>query len=399
MRNPPSARALLPRHLLARRIPLTTIGGQIEDRRPAGESGATSERLRLCARRSPDSSALRSDVSREGLPIVGRLSVGTRQPDERHIWIRILVPRSHGTPDCDRNSSCSVQGTRPHCAAHARMEQRCSNRLHQLRGPTSGRARSAARRRPDQDAAGSGRDRVLVRPWWQRRQRLRPHRQPARPQPTTSRVDGLVVPIARPVRQPGPRCRRQRDHRPGQSQRRRHPSPSIRGARAAGQGGRKRRLRPGQAGPARSSRRHREGAAVRCRRTLARSAKTTAPPCAPARSARTTVATGQSGTRSAPMPAPPRSARRPNGSRIGEWHFGRDGVPVAGPEPKPADSTALPKPGGGSRSAELLADARPASADVQAAEPVSGLMTRVVVQRTNRTARRLIASGGVVPRA
>jgi hypothetical protein len=91
---------------------------------------------------------------------------------------------------------------------------------------------------------------------------------PAATSPPTARLapanrfpsDGLVVPIARPVRQPGPRSRRQRDHRPGQSQRRRHPRPSIRGASAAGQGGRKRRLRPGQAGPARSSRRHREGA-------------------------------------------------------------------------------------------------------------------------------------------
>jgi hypothetical protein len=36
----------------------------------------------------------------------------------------------------------------------------------------------------------------------------------------------------------------------------------------------------------------------------------------------------------------------PKRQPIGEWHFGRDGVPVAGPEPKPADSTALPRPGG-----------------------------------------------------
>jgi|GEM_PF-2854996 len=31
---------------------------------------------------------------------------------------------------------------------------------------------------------------------------------------------------------------------------------------------------------------------------------------------------------------------------IGEWHFGRDGVPVAGPDPKPALSASPPKPGG-----------------------------------------------------
>jgi conjugal transfer mating pair stabilization protein TraG len=36
----------------------------------------------------------------------------------------------------------------------------------------------------------------------------------------------------------------------------------------------------------------------------------------------------------------------PKRQPIGEWHFGRDGVPVAGPEPKPADSPALPRPGG-----------------------------------------------------
>jgi ribonuclease HI len=52
--------------------------------------------------------------------------------------------------------------------------------------------------------------------------------------------------------------------------------------------------------------------ASRCRRTQARSARTTAPPCAPARSARTMAATGQSGTPSVPMPAPPRSAPRPS---------------------------------------------------------------------------------------
>jgi len=31
---------------------------------------------------------------------------------------------------------------------------------------------------------------------------------------------------------------------------------------------------------------------------------------------------------------------------IGEWHFGRDGVPVAGPDPKPVHSTSQPKRGG-----------------------------------------------------
>jgi ribonuclease HI len=53
-------------------------------------------------------------------------------------------------------------------------------------------------------------------------------------------------------------------------------------------------------------------AAGRCRRTQARSARTTAPPCAPARSARTTAATGRSGTRSVPMPIHPRSVPRPS---------------------------------------------------------------------------------------
>ena len=35
----------------------------------------------------------------------------------------------------------------------------------------------------------------------------------------------------------------------------------------------------------------------------------------------------------------------PKFETIGEWHFGKDGVPVLGPEPKPADSTKPPKPG------------------------------------------------------
>ncbi|OQC18068.1 conjugal transfer protein TraG N-terminal domain-containing protein [Candidatus Skiveiella danica] len=42
---------------------------------------------------------------------------------------------------------------------------------------------------------------------------------------------------------------------------------------------------------------------------------------------------------------PPEIGTSPKPEPSGEWHFGRDGVPVAGPEPKPVDSASPPRPG------------------------------------------------------
>jgi conjugal transfer mating pair stabilization protein TraG len=86
--------------------------------------------------------------------------------------------------------------TCPHGAVHARVEQRDADRLHQLRGAASRRARAPARGRPDQAAARSDRDRLLLRPRRKLGNGLRPQRQSARSVAAATGSHGLARFIA-----------------------------------------------------------------------------------------------------------------------------------------------------------------------------------------------------------
>jgi conjugal transfer mating pair stabilization protein TraG len=145
------------------KIPLTEIGGQMIARGPTRRPATTPKRLRLRTQGRRDIATVGSHCSGQGVPLVGCLPVGARQPNHRHFRLRLLVSRGGRSSIRQRERLWPVQGTHPSRAVHERVEQRCPDRFHQLcRAPAFG-TRIAARRRSDQAAARRHRDRLRLR--------------------------------------------------------------------------------------------------------------------------------------------------------------------------------------------------------------------------------------------
>jgi conjugal transfer mating pair stabilization protein TraG len=113
-------------------IPLTQIGAQIRARGPTRRPATTPKHLRLRTQGRRDIAVVGSHGSGQGVPLVGCLPVGARQPNHGHFRLRLLVSRSGRSSIRQRERLWPVQGTHPGRAVHERVEQRCPDRFHQL---------------------------------------------------------------------------------------------------------------------------------------------------------------------------------------------------------------------------------------------------------------------------